>query len=361
MRDRSAARGLGHDFYTYPARMSPMIARSLIDHFSSPGDWVIDPFMGAGTAIVEAVASGRRVIGTDINPLAYLLARARTTPMSRADKLALESWASNDTLTWGKPLDDKWSSIPHGAYFADLAGRANALRIYRRRLFAKAVLLRTGQWVVQQQESPPPDAEVRQKLLFNIERLASAIGELTAQAHQAGTPRNELTAHRRVLLRTAIGLDSERRLEDLRGRIQLAVTSPPYPGVHILYHRWQLRSRRETAAPYWMIDAQDGRGPSYYTLGGRSQTGLENYFRSIQAFLESLRPLLAENGHVCMLLAFRDPKQHLPMFLKAARDASYKTPADPLLWREVPNRRWYARRQIDQSAAREVLIILQPL
>lgn len=54
--------GLTHRFYRYPARFSPQFARACIQSFSKPGDTVLDPFMGGGTTIVEAMTLGRRAI-----------------------------------------------------------------------------------------------------------------------------------------------------------------------------------------------------------------------------------------------------------------------------------------------------------
>lgn len=42
---------------------------------------VIDPFMGSGTTIVEAIVNQRVAIGTDINEIAYLVAKVKTTPL----------------------------------------------------------------------------------------------------------------------------------------------------------------------------------------------------------------------------------------------------------------------------------------
>ena len=72
--------GKTHNFYHYPARFSPEFARAVIARFSRPGDIVLDPFMGGGTAIVEGLALGRRMIGVDINTLARFLAEVRTAP-----------------------------------------------------------------------------------------------------------------------------------------------------------------------------------------------------------------------------------------------------------------------------------------
>src|SRR2546425_9079634 len=90
----SPVSGLTHRFYRYPARFSPDFVAHAIDVFTQPGDYVLDPFMGGGTTIVEGLASGRRVLGCDINPLSGFLTRVKTTPLSRRDVAALVDWVA---------------------------------------------------------------------------------------------------------------------------------------------------------------------------------------------------------------------------------------------------------------------------
>jgi hypothetical protein len=69
---------------------------------------------------------------------------------------------------------------------------------------------------------------------------------------------------------------------------KLIVTSPPYPGVHVLYHRWQVDGRRETPAPFWIAGKLDGAGSSYYTMGDRKNPELRSYFDSLEASFTSV-------------------------------------------------------------------------
>lgn len=50
----------------------------LVDRLSKPGDLICDPFVGAGTTAVAALALGRRFIGCDINPFHAETAKARS-------------------------------------------------------------------------------------------------------------------------------------------------------------------------------------------------------------------------------------------------------------------------------------------
>lgn len=76
-----------HGYYTYPAKFIPQLAARLIKEHSNENDIVIDPFMGSGTTVVEAIVNNRIGIGTDINNIAYLLARVKTTPIKTAELL----------------------------------------------------------------------------------------------------------------------------------------------------------------------------------------------------------------------------------------------------------------------------------
>ena len=72
---------LTHGLHPYPARMIPQIARRFISEFSAKGDIVLDPFCGSGGVLVESRLLGRNSIGIDLNPLAVILAKAKTTPI----------------------------------------------------------------------------------------------------------------------------------------------------------------------------------------------------------------------------------------------------------------------------------------
>lgn len=70
-----------HCYHTYPAMMIPQIARTLIEKYKPKGrlDLILDPYMGSGTTLVEASLAGINSIGTDLNPLARLMGKVKTT------------------------------------------------------------------------------------------------------------------------------------------------------------------------------------------------------------------------------------------------------------------------------------------
>jgi hypothetical protein len=69
-----------HGFHAYPARAHPVTARRLVEAFAPEKGLVFDPFAGSGTILIEAMLAGRNALGTDLNPLAVMLARAKAHP-----------------------------------------------------------------------------------------------------------------------------------------------------------------------------------------------------------------------------------------------------------------------------------------
>lgn len=72
----------GHSIHeiSYRACFKPQLPNYFITHFSERGDTVLDPFMGRGTTPIEASLMGRKVIGSDVNPLSLMLTRPRLNP-----------------------------------------------------------------------------------------------------------------------------------------------------------------------------------------------------------------------------------------------------------------------------------------
>jgi DNA modification methylase len=72
-------RYLTHDLHAYRAKFIPQIPAFLIPLFTQKNEVVLDPFCGCGTALLEAMRLERRSIGMDINPLAVLISKVKTT------------------------------------------------------------------------------------------------------------------------------------------------------------------------------------------------------------------------------------------------------------------------------------------
>jgi site-specific DNA-methyltransferase (adenine-specific) len=77
----------------YPAEKPPQVARVLIEQSSSPGQLVIDPFMGSGSTGVAATGLGRNFLGNDLSQTAFELTDQRLREVARNSPDLLESLA----------------------------------------------------------------------------------------------------------------------------------------------------------------------------------------------------------------------------------------------------------------------------
>jgi DNA modification methylase len=68
-----------HGLHAFPAKFPPQLPRAFIRALSEPGNVVLDPMMGSGTTLVEALIEGRNAVGVDIDPLAIRLSGTKTT------------------------------------------------------------------------------------------------------------------------------------------------------------------------------------------------------------------------------------------------------------------------------------------
>ena len=76
-------RYLTHLIHKYPAKFIPEYPRWAIQKFAgNKTNLVLDPFCGSGTTNVEAKLAGYDSCGIDVDPLAILLTKVKTTNLN---------------------------------------------------------------------------------------------------------------------------------------------------------------------------------------------------------------------------------------------------------------------------------------
>ncbi len=87
------SRYLTHLFHKYAGKFIPHIPRWAITRYlpRNAGAVVLDPFVGSGTTLVEARLHGQVGYGLDIDPLARLITKVKTTPIPEARLQTLSS------------------------------------------------------------------------------------------------------------------------------------------------------------------------------------------------------------------------------------------------------------------------------
>lgn len=88
-----------HGIHRFPGKFIPNIPRYLIREYI-PNDQkriIVDPFCGSGTTLIESALEGRNFIGTDIDPLAVMISKAKTFPLTVDELEFLEIyWKEHD-------------------------------------------------------------------------------------------------------------------------------------------------------------------------------------------------------------------------------------------------------------------------
>ena len=91
--DISPINSMAKEHLGYPTQKPVALLERIINASSNPGDVVLDPFCGCGTAIVAAQKLGRRWLGIDVTPIATSLIQKRLYDMFEARDVRLLSAA----------------------------------------------------------------------------------------------------------------------------------------------------------------------------------------------------------------------------------------------------------------------------
>lgn len=71
-----------HGYHRYPAKFLPNVVKKIIEDYAPDCEVIADLFAGCGTTLVEAKIHGKVSVGTDINPVAQMITKVKTTPLA---------------------------------------------------------------------------------------------------------------------------------------------------------------------------------------------------------------------------------------------------------------------------------------
>jgi hypothetical protein len=118
----------GPSFFRFPEA----VAQHVIERYSRPGDWVLDPFCGFGTTLVVAERLGRQPLGFEVDAgraafAASRIANAQHVIHTRAEDVAADPWPPCALLLTSPP----YGSFRTGEYDNDPATYlADARRLF---------------------------------------------------------------------------------------------------------------------------------------------------------------------------------------------------------------------------------------
>lgn len=287
-----------HGLHPYPAKFIPHIPRTVLGELSKPGDLVVDPMCGSGTTLVEAAIAGRPTIGIDINPIATLVSRAKTTPLSAYAQKRLRRLADLIDVvdTPSKVIIPEFRNRQHwyddrvSAAIAHTLTLINELDEPDERTFARcalsAVLVSVSRqdsetrWVRTDRAVAPADVYGRV-----ARRLRDSLMRAEQYCESARAPVSVITADARAMPVA----DSS---------ASLVMTSPPYANSHdyYLYNKLRLFWLGYQVAP--VQNAEFGSRNKHSDM----KQPIDHYLDAmISIFAESSR-IVRRNGHVCFVV-----------------------------------------------------------
>ena len=292
-----------HGMHPYPAKFIPHIPRALIAAYAPPSGLVLDPMCGSGTALVEAAMSHRQAIGCDLNPIATLAARAKTTRLDKAthEELAkfdarlgdIETLARENPAQLGDAYDgrapefrnrDKWFQ-PHVVHeltaaleAADMVERSDARNIARCAISAMIV-------AVSNQESETRWCAKPKVILEGetVRRIRRRLASVLISLEQFTLAEPGAVEVSRV---------DSRHLPVGSATVDFIVTSPPYANSHDYYLYNKLRM-------FWL--GFDVRSVQMDEIGSRNRhsdmsADIDHYLDAMGSVLSESRRVLKDGG-----------------------------------------------------------------
>jgi len=378
--DKNLISGKSHTFYRYPAAFSPVFAETVIKNFTKPGEIVLDPFVGGGTSAVEAFALQRKFYGVDVNPLSVLISKVKTTILSQSKVIFIKKF--NEKIVNGKinlkskrkkqhqhlnhyfniknfPQDEvrKINQIKAGIEQYHFA--ISKIRDVKVRNFLTCLLLKTSKNILDNTRPCGTFKKFKVDLLINCKKM---LRDMIDFEKELEINKSIYGSHNKIKIIKSDILKLNKINSLKKGKVKLILTSPPYPGIHISYNKWQLHGRRDTKLPYWIMNS---RPPvlTKFSYRGEWSRNLVDYYRYMTKVYLKLKPYCSHNCYIVKLLSFRNKNREFRLYREAMENAGLEEikilkKGDGRLWRSVPKRRWqvrYSKKKLKSN--KEVLLI----
>ena len=229
-------RYLAHGLHEYKGRFYPQLGKALMNAVGGGEGAALDPFCGCGTLPLEAALGGSPAVGVDINPVGWMIARAKIASLrlgeAGAEKMRRAFFAGGAN-TSGSAAD--FPSGPNAEYLRRWFPESNLREILQldseicasfsgdARLFLRVVLSESlkrfswqapGEQRIRRRKDSPPD-NVRE---FFCGRLRLHLDKMSALRR----------IRRGTRPRADIRLGDARRLPVESESADFVVTSPPY-------------------------------------------------------------------------------------------------------------------------------------
>lgn len=284
--------------HPYPAKFIAEIPRALLDILPVPsGTAVFDPFCGSGSVLVESQRRGFPAVGIDLNPIACLMTRVKTSPCPRGLTAAASEVAARATERIhvaevpDLPNIDHWFSGGVQRALAALRESVAAIAVEYRdalRLALSSIIVR-----VSNQESDTRYVAVAND--YTAEGTLSEFLRASKRVSDALRERDYPLTPADVFESDALSFDPER----IGRGVGLVITSPPYPNAYEywLYHKYRM---------YWLgfnpISVKEREIGARAHFFKRDHHTPEHFVGQMSRAFGLISEVLVEDGHVCFVI-----------------------------------------------------------
>jgi DNA modification methylase len=327
-----------HGYHRYPAKFSPNLVKKLIKEYTTESDKIADLFAGCGTTLVEAKVHGRESIGVDINPVAELITKVKTKPLSPSglskiyNKLekSISCFNPNDYKDIVKHRRiDYWFFPNHKAQIAFLYDVILSIRNKNQRDFflcaLSNIMKNCSKWL---QSSTKPQLDPQKVptdpfISFDIQvrKMIKKNKEFYEKLDEIGHLETDCK----------ISLEDARKTKIESDSIGAIITSPPYvtsyeyADIHQLTSFWfeyitDLQGFRKNFIGTFYSLNEDTHTPSIWgqkivndiaEKEKRTAKEVANYFNDMYAVGEEMKRILKPDGYACLVIGnttFREVK-----------------------------------------------------
>jgi site-specific DNA-methyltransferase (cytosine-N4-specific) len=287
-----------NSIHPYPAKFIQEIPKELIGIIGVPkGTCVFDPFCGSGATLVEAQLAGKPSIGIDLNPIACLISRVKTQPLTSSFmecvKHVINSAQSYTKITIPQiPNLDHWFMPEIQETTAKLLLSIESVKEQRikdaLRLALSSVLVR-----VSNQESDTRYAAINKDIDANkYYSLFSRAAEHLWKVKNAYKPKFYNTE---VLCKDTLAVTKK----EIKQPVGLVITSPPYPNAYEywLYHKYRM---------FWLgFDPiqvkrnEIGARAHYYK---KNPPTANDFHNQMVTLFNLFWDVVVKNGYVCVVI-----------------------------------------------------------
>lgn len=284
--------------HPYPAKFISQIPGTILDVLEpEQGSLVLDPFCGSGTTLLAAQRRGFNSIGVDLNPIACLISRVKTSPTPfhldiDAEEVIAEARSDMSPYIPDIPNLNHWFKpdiqVAVGALVGAIGRRSNSSAFDALRLALSSILVR-----VSNQESDTRYAAIDK----NIERedVFTAFSAACLKLLKTLNARDWKLCNASVVEGDILSLSPS----EICGRVGVVITSPPYPNAYEywLYHKYRM---------WWLgfdplaVKASEIGARAHFFKRDRHTAG--HFSEQMRGTLSLIDSVLLPGGWVCFVV-----------------------------------------------------------